>query len=87
MKAGFFTAQLGVTLTATAATIKITAGHRVFKIDRQHFVRLDDTSILGLFKRGIRFQHTQRGLASNVVFYPRIGQESLRRELGELGWS
>ena len=87
MKAGFFTAQLGVELTVTGRTLTLSAVGRTFQIDREHFQGLENTSILGLFKRGIRIRHEQHGLPNNIVFYPRIGQAALRQELASIGWS
>lgn len=86
MKAGFFTAQLGVSLTATGETLTLSAVGRTYQIEREHFRGLEDTSLLGIFKRGVRFRHQQQSLPANIVFYPEIGQKRLRDELAILGW-
>ena len=57
------------------------------EIHRERFEALEDTSILGLFKRGVGFQHQQLDLPRVTVFYSRVGHEWLRVELATMGWS
>lgn len=87
MRAGFFTAQLIVELSVSPTTLTLSASGRSFRIDREHFQGIEETSILGIFKRGIRFRHSQPTLADPIIFYPSIGKAVLRQKLHELGWS
>lgn len=86
MKAGMFTAQIGVALDVSPASIVLRAPGRSYRIDRENLAGLADTSLFGLFKRGIRFVHRQPGLPSDIVFYPSIGREALRKVMADLGW-
>ena len=87
MRAGSFTAQLFVELTVTPTTLTISAMGRSFQIEREYFEGLDETSILGFFKRGIRFRHCQPSLPSTIIFYPSLSREVFRQRIHELGWS
>ncbi len=87
MRAGFFNAQLFVELSVTPSTLTLSAGGKSFRIDRDHFQGIEETSILEIFKRGIRFRHSQPALPDPIIFYPSIGREVLRHKLHELAWS
>ncbi len=87
VRAGSFTAQLFVELAVTPTTLEISAMGRSFRIERRYFEGLEETSILGVFKRGIRFRHCQPSQPSNIVFYPSINREVFRQTIHELGWS
>jgi hypothetical protein len=87
MRAGAFTAQLGVKLAATPTALTLSTMGRSFRLDREHFASLEDTSILGIFKRGIRFRHAQPGLPNVLIFFPSINREVFRQKLHEFGWS
>lgn len=87
MRAGSFTAQLGVKLTVTPSELTLQAIGRSFRLDREHLASLEDTSVLGIFKRGIRFRHSQPGLPAAIIFYPSIGRDRFRQQLHRLGWS
>ncbi len=86
MRAGSFTAQLFVELTVTPTTLTISAMGCSFQIEREYFEGLDETSILRLFKRGIRFRHCQPSLQS-IIVYPSLSREVFRQRIHELGWS
>ncbi|QDT12354.1 hypothetical protein K239x_43640 [Planctomycetes bacterium K23_9] len=87
MRVGWYTAQLFVKLTVTKTVLTISSGGRSYRIGRENFKGYQDTSVLGIFKRGIRFHHSQPNLANPVVFYPSVGRESLKQDLIKLGWS
>ncbi len=87
MRVGFFTAQLFVTLTVTPTALTLSAMGRSFRLDREHLEGLEETSILGIFKRGVRFRHSQPGLPNTVIFYPSMNREVVRQKLHDLGWS
>lgn len=87
MKAGMYTAQIGVSLVVSRETVTVKSFWRTVSIDRQNLVGLADTSLLGIFKRGIRFLHRQPGVPGRVVFYPYFSREQVRQKLAELGWS
>lgn len=87
MRAGFFTAQLFVELSVTPTALTLSASGKSFRIDRDHFQGIEETSILGIFKRGIRFRHEQPALPDPIIFYPSIDREALRHKLRELAWS
>ncbi len=86
MRAGFFTAQLFVKLTVTPTTLTLSAMGRSFRLDREHFESIEETSILGIFKRGIRFRHSQPGLPSTIIFYPSLDRNVVRQQIQEIGW-
>lgn len=87
MKAGFYTAQLGVSLIVAVDSIELRSFGRSFVIERPNHIGLVDTSLLGIFKRGIRFIHQQPGVPNPLVFYPSVSQEHLRAMLAERGWT
>ena len=87
MKAGMYTAQLGVQLQVTPSAATISTAGRSYQLDRDNFVGLKLTSILGIFKRGIAFLHHQQDLPGNLVFYPSIRREDLLQQIEHLGWS
>lgn len=87
MRAGSFTAQLGVKLTVTPAALTLSAPGRSFRLDREHLQGLEDVSLLRIFKRGIRFRHTQPDLPDVIIFIPRMNREAFRQKLRDLGWS
>jgi hypothetical protein len=87
MRAGSFTAQLFVELSVTPTTLTLSASGRSFRLDRSHFQGLEETSILGIFKRGIRFRHSQPDLPDAIIFYPSINRDVFRQKLHEIGWS
>lgn len=87
MKAGSFTAQLGVRLTVTAGAITLSASTRSYQLERENFTHLEETSLLKIFKRGIRFCHRQQDLPGDLVFYPSGNREELIEKLQGLGWS
>lgn len=87
MKAGLFTAQLGVSLDVSAHLLVLKAAGRSYQIHREQFDGCEGTSILGIFKRGVRLRHSDPHLPSVIVFYPSIGQQNLLGELFRLGWS
>ncbi len=87
MQAGFFTAQLFVKLTVTPTALTLSAMGRSFHLDREHFESIEETSILGIFKRGIRFRHSQPNLPDTIIFYPSLNREVVRQKIHELGWS
>ena len=87
MRAGSFTAQLFVKLTVTPAALTLRALGRSFHLDREHFKGLEDTSIHGIFKRGIALRHSQPDLPEVIIFWPSINREAFRQKLHELGWS
>lgn len=87
MRVGFFTAQMFVKLNVTSASLTLTAPGRSFQIDRENFLRLEETSILGIFKRGVRFQRRQPNLPATVIFYPSIHRAVFLQNLNMLGWS
>ncbi|QDU95956.1 hypothetical protein [Lignipirellula cremea] len=87
LRVGFFTAQLGVELAVNRATLILSASGRSFRIDRDNFQGLEETSILGIFKRGIRFRHCQPNLTNPIIFYPAIGREALREQIQQIGWT
>jgi len=72
VRAGSFTAQLFVELTVTPTMLEISAMGRSFRIERTNFEGLEETSILGLFKRGLRFRHCQPNQPETIVFYPSL---------------
>ena len=86
MRAGAFTAQLFVELTVTPASLALSAPGRSFRLEREHFEGLEATAILGIFKRGIRFRHSQPGLPAALIFYPSLNRDLVRQKLRELGW-
>ncbi|MGB7343459.1 MAG: hypothetical protein WBD20_04560, partial [Pirellulaceae bacterium] len=59
MRADAFTAQLFVSLIASSTAITIKTMGRSYRIEREWLRGLEETSILGIFKRGIRFHHNQ----------------------------
>ncbi len=87
MRAGAFTAQLFVGLAVTPQTLTLSALGRSYALQRQHLVGIEETSILGIFKRGLRFRHSQLDLPSALIFYPRLNRDFLRHSLQQLGWS
>jgi hypothetical protein len=87
MRAGLFTAQLFVKLTVTPTALTLSAMGRSFRLDREHFAALEETSILGIFKRGIRFRHSQPDLPDPLIFYPSLNRKVFRQQIVELGWS
>ena len=87
IRVGFFTAQLGVTVTVTPEKIVLKSAGREFTIDRTHFDGLQMTAILGIFKRGVRLLHSQPGLAEKVIFYPAGGPLHFTQTIQQLGWS
>lgn len=87
MRAGAFTAQLLVELAATPTTLTLSAMGKSFQINRPQFQGLEETSILGIFKRGIRFRHHQADLPEPLIFYPSINRAVFCQQLKELGWS
>ncbi len=87
MKAGSFTAQLGVQLHATPSAITLTAFARSYQLDRENFDGLEKTAILGIFKRGVSFLHRQDDLPSQLVFYPSVHRDDFLEQIEHLGWS
>ncbi len=87
MRAGSFTGQLFVELAVTPTTLALSASGRSFRVDRDNLQGLEETSILGIFKRGIRFRHCQPDLPDTIIFYPSINRVVFRQKLQELGWS
>ncbi len=87
MRAGAFTAQLFVELAVTPQMLTLSAMGRSFRIERPHLLAIEETSILGILKRGIRFRHNQPDLPSTIIFYPSHSREFVRQRIHELGWS
>ena len=87
IKAGWFTAQLGSGLSVSSEALILKAAIRAFVLKRKYFLAAERTSILGLFKRGVRFVHDQPDLPSPLVFYPSIGTDALLEALAEHGWT
>ena len=87
IRAGSFTAQLFVELTVTPTTLTLSASGRSFRLDRKYLQGLEETSILGIFKRGIRFRHCQPDLPNTIIFYPSINRDVFRQKLHEIGWT
>ncbi len=87
VRAGSYTAQLFVELSVTPTTLAIKTMDRSFQIERKHFLGLEETSILGIFKRGIRFHHSQPNQPNTIIFYSSINREVFRQRIHELGWS
>ena len=87
IKAGWFTAQLGSGLSVSPDELVLKAAMREFVLKRERFLAAERTSILGLFKRGVRFVHDQPDLPSPLVFYPSIGTGTLLEALAEHGWT
>ncbi|WP_417747273.1 hypothetical protein [Rosistilla oblonga] len=87
MRAGSFTAQLFVELAVEPSSLTLSASMRSFRIDRENFEGLEETSILGIFKRGIRFRHSQPGLTNPIIFYPSMNRDAFRQHLQSIGWS
>lgn len=87
MRAGSFTAQLFVELTVTPKALTLSAMGRSYQIEREFFEGLEETSILGIFKRGIRFRHCQPSLPGTIIFYPSLNRDVFRQKIHELGWS
>ena len=81
-----YTAQLGVALNVSRSSLELTAPGRSFRIDRENLRGMADTSVLGIFKRGIHFIHQQPGLPNTIVFYPAADRDHVRRALADLGW-
>lgn len=86
MRAGSFNAQLGVELHITQRTLTMRAMGRSIRLEREHLQQIRETSILGIFKRGISFRHNQADLPNPIVFFPAIGRSLFRRTIEELGW-
>lgn len=86
MKAGAYTAQLGVSLVVAPDSLTVKSSGRSYRIERAYLRGFVDTSIFGLFKKGIQIVHQQPGLPSSIVFYPAMSRELLRQQLFELGW-
>ncbi len=86
MKAGAFTAQLGVSLNISQTSVTMKAVGREYCIERENLQGLVETSMLGIFKRGIRFVHRQPGLPNDIVFYPSVSREQVRQAMSRLGW-
>ena len=87
MRAGSFTGQLFVELAVTPTTLALSASGRSFRVDRDNLQGLEETSILGISKRGIRFRQCQPDLPDTIIFYPSINRVVFRQKLQELGWS
>lgn len=87
MQAGNFTAQLFVTLTVTPEALTLSTMGRSFHLEREHLVGLEQTSILGIFRRGICFRHSQPDLPSTIIFCPSVNRDVFQEKLRSLGWS
>lgn len=87
MKAGSFTAQLFVEMKVAPTSLTLSAPNRSFCLERDHLEGLELTSLLGIFKRGIRFRHRQPDLPVVLVFYPSLPRDQVLQKLEELGWS
>ncbi len=87
MRAGSFSAQLFVELSVTPEVLKLGAMGRAFKIERSNLRCTKATSILGIFKRGIRFVHNQPDVPDPIIFYPSGNLDDFRRRIHDLGWS
>jgi hypothetical protein len=87
MRVGLYTAQIGVSMIVTRESIVLKAPGRSYVIAREHLQYLSDTSLLGLFKRGIRISHQQPGLPAAVVFYPSMDRDLVRQRMSEFGWA
>ena len=86
MKAGMYTAQIGVALDISRTSLVVRTSGRAYAIDRENLEGVVDTSLFGLFKLGIRFVHRQPGLPSDLVFYPATSRDAVRQAMAELGW-
>ena len=86
VKAGWYTAQLFVELRISPQVATVRTSGKEFTISRENCSAIVETSILGLFKRGIRFQHHQSGVPPLLIFYPRVGREALLGYLRRTGW-
>lgn len=85
-KVGMFTAQLLVKLSIDSDRAVLRASGRSFIIDRSNLLGIEETSILRIFKRGIKFVHCQPDLPATFIFYPSMGLVRFRSELRALGW-
>lgn len=86
LRADWFTAQLGVTLTISENALLLRAPGREIRIDREQFQGWRTTSILGIFKRGVRFSHRQSELPKLIAFYPSGNREEICTTLQNFDW-
>lgn len=87
MKAGLYTAQLGVSLVASSQALLITTPGRTVRVDIENFVELKKSSIFRFFKRGIVIVHNQPDTPRVLIFYPRSNRDLVQSRLREIGWS
>lgn len=87
MRAGMYTAQLGVSLTVSPGELILQSMGRSYRVEREQLVQITETSLLGIFKRGLQIAHRQAGAPSTLVFYPADNRQYVRQKLAELGWT
>ncbi len=86
VKAGLYTVRIGVSMAVSPRSLTLKSHGRAFHIDREHVVDIQETSVLGLFKRGLRIVHNQPGIPTNIVFYPSENRGYVRCKMESLGW-